>query len=155
MFVRAASGHRRFNVPGARNAATRQLLAISNTTTVNTETVCNLLRMIAERDPVGPVPVVPDNARCQRNQAVQQLAADLGIRLLYLPSYSPNLNRIERLWGFAKGQSVYGEYHPDFASFRASIESTFAKIPTDYAPTIKSLMTLNFQEFNDVSLLAA
>ncbi len=78
-----------------------------------------------------------------------------GIRLLFLPSYSPNLNLIERLWGFAKRQSVYGKYHPDFASFRAAIESTFANLSTTHANRLQSLMTLNFQEFDDVSLLAA
>jgi transposase len=29
---------------------------------------------------------------------VRELAASLGVELLYLPSYSPNLNLIERLW---------------------------------------------------------
>ncbi|NMC20272.1 MAG: hypothetical protein GYA33_07595 [Thermogutta sp.] len=35
-----------------------------------------------------------DNARCRRNAAVQALAAQLGITLLSLPSYSPNLTVI-------------------------------------------------------------
>jgi transposase len=66
------------------------------------------------------------------------LAAELSIRLLFLPSYSPNLNLIERLWGFAKRRSVYGRYHPDFASFRAAIEATLAGIPTTHAHALKS-----------------
>src|SRR5229473_2556467 len=98
---------------------------------------------------------VLDNARYQRNKVVQSLAAELGIRLLFLPPYSPNLNLIERLWGFAKRQSVYGKYHATFASFRAAIESTFASLSTTHANKLKTLMTLAFQEFDDVSLLAA
>ena len=50
---------------------------------------------------------------------------------------------------------MYGKYHPDFASFRAAIETTLAVIPTRYADKLKSLMTLQFQTFEDVSLLAA
>ena len=69
----------------------------------------------------GLVTVVLDNARYQRNKVVQALAVELGIRLLFLPSYSPNLNLIERLWGFAKRRSVYGQYHANFASFLAAI----------------------------------
>jgi transposase len=155
IFVRAASGRQRFNVLGAWNAVTRQLLAVTNTTVVNTDTMCELLRKIAAQKLTGPITVVLDNARYQRNQVVQSLAADLGIRLLFLPPYSPNLNLIERLWGFAKRQSVYGKYHANFASFRTAIESTLADLSTTHASRLKTLMTLTFQEFDDVSLLAA
>jgi DDE superfamily endonuclease len=154
IFVRAASGRQRFNVLGAWNAVTRQLLAVTNTTVVNTDTMCELLRKIAAENLIGPITIVLDNARYQRNKVVQGLAAELGIRLLYLPSYSPNLNLIERLWGFAKRQSVYGKYHVNFASFRAAIEATLASLSTTHAPKLKTLMTLTFQEFDDVSLLA-
>ena len=117
--------------------------------------MCELLHAIAAEKLTGPITLVLDNARYQRNKKVQGVAAELGIRLLYLPSYSPNLNLIERLWGFAKRQSVYGKYHPNFASFKASIEATFASLTTTHATKLKTLMTLAFQEFDDVSLLAA
>ena len=48
IFIRAASGGQRFNVLGAWNAMTRQLITVTNTTVVNTETTCELLRKIAE-----------------------------------------------------------------------------------------------------------
>jgi transposase len=155
IFVRAASGRQRFNVLGAWNAVTRQLIAVTNTTVVNTDTMCELLRKIAGEKLTGPITIVLDNARYQRNKVVQSLAVALGIRLLFLPSYSPNLNLIERLWGFAKRQSVYGKYYATFASFRAAIESTFASLSTTHENKLKTLMTLTFQEFDDVSLLAA
>lgn len=155
VFVRAASGRQRFNVLGAWNAVTRQLRAVTNTTVVNTNTMCELLRAIAAENLVGPVTVVLDNARYQRNQVVQSLAAELSITLLYLPSYSPNLNLIERLWGFTKRRSVYGKYHANFASFRTAIEDTLSQVPTTHADDLASLMTLRFQTFEDVSLLTA
>jgi transposase len=155
VFVRAASGRRRFNVLGAWDAVTRRFLCVTNTTVVNTDTLYELLRRVAGAGLTGPITLVLDNARYQRNKVVQGLAAELSIRLLYLPSYSPNLNLIERLWGFAKRRSVYGRYHPDFASFRAAIERTLADIPTTHADALKSLMTLDSQTFEDVSLLAA
>jgi transposase len=155
VFVRAASGRQRFNVLGAWDAVSRRLLTVTNTTVVNTDTMCQLLRAVAGQPAVGPVTLVLDNARYQRNKAVQGLAAELGLRLLFLPSYSPNLNLIERLWGFTKRRSVYGKYHPNFASFRAAIENTLADIPTTHANALESLMTLEFQTFEGVSLLAA
>ena len=155
IFVRAASGRQRFNVLGAWNAVTRELIAVTNTTVVNTQTMCELLHQLAAHNLTGPVTLVLDNARYQRNAAVQALAGQLGITLLFLPSYSPNLNLIERLWRFLKRRAVYGRYHPTFAEFRAAIEQTLAGIPTTHAQQLKSLMTLNFQQFENVSLLAA
>src|SRR5260370_1583343 len=102
IFVRAASGRQRFNVLGAWNAITHELIAVTNTTVVNTETMCELLRKIATAALTGPITLVLDNARYQHNAAVKALAEQLGITLLFLPSYSPNLNLIERLWKFIK-----------------------------------------------------
>jgi transposase len=155
LFVRAASGRQRFNVLGAWNAVTRRLVAVTNTTVVNTETMCELLRKIAGLGLNGPITLVLDNARYQRNAVVQALAAQLGITLLFLPSYSPNLNLIERLWKFVKRRALYGRYHPKFADFQAAIEEVLGNLPTSHADRLTSLMTLNFQRFDDVSLMAA
>ena len=65
---------------------------------------------------------VLDNARYQRNKIVEGLAKELRVELLFLPSDSPNLNLIERLWRFVKRKAAYGRYHPTFAEFRAAIE---------------------------------
>ena len=155
IFVRAASGRQRFNVLGAWNAITRELVAVTNTTVVNTETMCELLHKIAALGLTGSITLVLDNARYQRNAAVQALAQQLGVTLLFLPSYSPNLNLIERLWRFLKRRAVYGRYHPTFADFRAAIEEAIAGLSTTHADQLASLMTLNFQQFENVSLLAA
>ena len=155
IFVRAASGRQRFNVLGAWNAVTRELIAVTNTTVVNTATMCELLRKIAALGLSGPITLVLDNARYQRNALVQDLAKELEITLLFLPSYSPNLNLIERLWKFMKRRSLYGRYHPTFAGFRAAIEETIDGLSTIHADQLKTLMTLNFQQFQEVSLMPA
>jgi len=144
VFVRAASGRQRFNLLGAWNAVPRELVAITNTTVVNSETMCDLLRAIAARGLTGPVTLVLDNARYQRNARVQGLAKELRIALLFLPSYSPNLNLIERLWRFLKRKAAYGRYHPTFADFRVTIEDVLSGISTTHADKLDTLMTLNF-----------
>ena len=68
-----------------------QLIAVTNTTVVNTETMSELLRKIAALG-LPDITLVLDNARYQHNAAVKALASQLGITLLFLPSYSPNLN---------------------------------------------------------------
>jgi hypothetical protein len=155
IFIRAASGRQRFNVLGAWNAVTHQLITVTNTTVVNTATMGELLGKIAALGLSGPITLVLDNARYQRNAVVQALASQLGITLLFLPSYSPNLNLIERLWKFIKRRALYGRYHPTFAEFQAAIQETLDGLPTTHAERLKTLMTLNFQLFEDVSLMAA
>lgn len=153
--MRAASGRQRFNVLGALNAVTKELIAVSNTTVVNTDSMCELLRKIAAQGLVGPVTLVLDNARYQHNAAVKALALSLGIELLFLPGYSPNLNLIERLWRFIKREALYGRYHANFADFKAAIEQVFVQMPTKHKDRLASLLTLNFQVFDNVSLLPA
>ena len=63
LFVRAASGRPRFNVPGAWNAVTRELVSATNTTVVSTTTMCELLHKIAALRLTGPLTLVLDNAR--------------------------------------------------------------------------------------------
>ena len=99
--------------------------------------------------------LVLDNARYQKCTLVMGLAKTLGIELLYLPSYSPNLNLIERLWRLIKREALYGRYHATFADFKAAIERTISELGGKHKQQLTSLMTLNFQVFDDVSLLAA
>jgi transposase len=155
IFIRAASGRQRFNVLGAWNALTQELIAVTNTTVVNTATMCELVRKIAALGLTGPITMVLDNARYQRNAVVEALAKELGITLLFLPSYSPNLNLIKRLWKFIKRRALYGRYHPTFAEFQAAIQEVLDGLSTTHAQELETLMTLNFQQFEDVSLMAA
>ena len=155
VFVRAASGRQRFNVLGAWNAVTRELVAITNTAVVNSETMGELLRAIAARGLVGPVTLVLDNARYQRNALVQGLAKDLGITLLFLPSYSPNLNLIERLWKFVKKECLASRILPDYESFTRAIDGCLNNLQTKYKDQMTTLLTLNFQTFEDEPVLAA
>ena len=155
VFVKAAAGRQRLNVLGAWNAVTRELVSVINTATVNADTMCELLRKIAALDLVGPITLVLDNAKYQHAAAVKALAQELGLHLEFLPGYSPNLYLIERLWKFLKRRALYARCHPDFTSFRTAIETEIEQLTTTHKSAIASLMTLNFQTFENVSLLSA
>ena len=154
LFVKAAAGRQRYNVLGAWNAVTNTLLAVTNTTVVNADTVCQLLVAIAAQWPGVPITLVLDNARYQYCQRVREVAEQLGIELLFLPSYSPNLNLIERLWKFVKKKALRGHYYSTFAEFRAAIDDCLSQIDHVHRPALKTLMTHEFQTFENVSFLA-
>lgn len=155
LMIRGGSGRKRYNVLGAWNAVTRELVSITNTTVISAEAVCDLLRKISALGLIGPITLVLDNARYQHCALVMGLAEQLNIRLMFLPSYSPNLNLIERLWKFVKNQALYGRHYATFEEFQAAIDGCLAKIPTDYRGQLKTLMNHKFQTFEDVSVLAA
>jgi len=94
-----------------------------------------------------PITLVLDNARYQKCALVQNLAKGLDIELLFLPSYSPNLNLIERLWKFVKKKCLYSTYYEDFGSFKAAIQDCLAQTDTTYKEELDSLLTLKFQSF--------
>jgi len=158
LWVPAASGRQRFNVLGAYDAISREMISITNTKTVNTETMCDLVQLIERtnrRRKRIPITLVLDNARYQRNALVQEVADELGIELLFLPSYSPNLNLIERYWRLIKKEALYGRYYANFAAFQAGIEEAMRKLRHEKEDKVISMMTLKFQTFENVSVQAA
>ena len=84
-----------------------ELITVTNDTYINAQSVCDLLRRIAQLGFEVPITLVTDNARYQKCRIVQELAEILDIELLYLPVYSPNLNLIERLWKSVKTKCLY------------------------------------------------
>jgi hypothetical protein len=85
----------------------------------------------------------------------RSLAAELKIELLYLSSSSSNLNLIERLWKFVKQEVLTCRYCQDFARLQAAIVECLEGIEAKHKDAIASLLTLNFQTFEDPQLLAA
>ncbi|MCC6690379.1 MAG: transposase [Bacteroidia bacterium] len=55
--------------------------------------------------------IVLDNAIYQHCKIVEEAAKNMGITLLFLRSYSPNLNIIERLWKFTKKKFLYAKHY--------------------------------------------
>lgn len=153
--IRAPSGRKRFNVLGAVHAVSHKLIQVTNHSYINAESVCALLRAIAAAGVGRPITVVLDNARYQKTALVQELARQLKIQLLYLPSYSPNLNLIERVWKFVKGQCLRATYHANYEQFTTAIDHCLQQLATTHKKQMDSLLTHNFQTFADVSILAA
>ena len=155
LFLRASAGRQRFNVLGALNAITHELVTVTNDTSITATEVCALLRQLAALNLGVPVTVVLDNARSQRCAQVVTRAASLPIELCFLPPYSPNLNLIERLWKFVKKQYLYSTCYADFAAFKTAIMQCLAQTQTTHRPALDSLLTLRFQLFTKAQFFPA
>ena len=154
--LRAASGRQRYNVLGALDGISHRLIQVTNHSYSNAPSVCDLLRAVANAAVPGvAITLVLDNARYQKCALVQEMARQLGIELLYLPSYSPNLNLIERVWKFVKAECLRSTYYSSYEGFNAAIQRCLDDLPGKHKAAMDSLLTLNFQTFENVSVVAA
>jgi transposase len=149
IFIPAASGRTRINVLGAYDPIKNELIKIINRAYITSETIIELLVMIKTVYLDTAITVVLDNARYQRCKAVIDKAVELNIELLFLPTYSPNLNLIERLWRFVKKDCLYSKYYKTTNEFEAAIIDCLKTINTTKKQKLKSLMALKFQLFDN------
>lgn len=155
LLVPGPSGRKRYNVPAALNAVTHEVIRVANHSDINAESACALLRQVAAAGLPRPITLVLDNARYQRCALVQSLARSLRIELLFLPGYSPNLNLIERLWRFVKKECLASRTLPDYGAFTCAIDDCLNSLRTQYKEQMATLLTLNFQTYEDEPVLAA
>ena len=149
IFIKSPSGRQRFNVLGAINAVSKELVLVTNTSYLTSIQVCEMLiKIAARRKPAIPITIVLDNARYQRCKLVMEKAVELEIELLFLPPYSPNLNLIERLWKFVKKEVLYSKYYDNFEKFKEAITNCLEETETKHKKALDSLLTLKFQTFS-------
>jgi transposase len=147
IFTPAASGRVRINVLGAYDPLKNKLIKIVNRSYITSREIIKLLVKIKTAYSDQAVTIVLDNAKYQRCNAVKEKAKELNIELLFLPSYSPNLNLIERLWRFVKKECLYSKYYKTANEFEEAIINCLGKINTAKRLKMKKLMTLKFQMF--------
>lgn len=145
VFIPTAPGRQRYNVLGAVDIIGGAWLTVSNTTYVNAMTVCEMLAKMAVANAGKRVTVFLDNARYQRCSLVMDKARELGIELAFLPSYSPNLNLIERFWKYVKKMCLTNRTFTDFSQFRAAIDNCIEDAFKQHAQELKTLLAPNFQ----------
>lgn len=128
--VRTNTGRGRLNINGAFN-----LEDLTVTThfseTINAQTTMEMFDKIqmAYKDKTT-IYLIIDNATYYKNKDVQAYLAkqDCRIKLIFLPSYSPNLNFIERLWKYMKKYIIGVKYREKFKEFEQDIHYFFDNI---------------------------
>lgn len=146
-FIRTSPGRQRYSVLGAVDSHSKELVSVRTAGSVNAETVCELIELIVSRHPNQKITLVMDNARYQRCKAVAAKASEVGIELLFLPAYSPNLNLIERVWKLLKKRCLKNKHYENFEGFRAAIDKCLEDFNGEAQDEIRSLLSLNFQFF--------
>jgi transposase len=139
------SGRDRYNVIGVYCVQTQEFLFIQTPENIQRSTVVELLTALRERHPApAKVYVILDNARYHHAQDVTAYREASGISLVFLPTYSPNLNVIERLWKLMRKKVFKDRYHATFEHFVAAIKAFLGHLD-QYAAERGALLTDNFE----------
>jgi transposase len=149
-FIQTYSGRRRYNVLGALDFVTKKLVTVTNDSYITASEICDILKQVATAYKETPVYIVLDNARYQKCKIVAELADSLGIHLVYIPPYSPNLNLIERFWKHTKNK-LRTKYYDDFNVFTSTIDSIINNASTADKHTIDRLISEKVQLFPTAS----
>ena len=92
--------------------------------------------------------VILDNARYHYLQEVMVVVDQSPrLKLVFLPTYSPELNLIERVWHFFKKKVLNNKYYEPLDAFRkASI--AFFQIINQHGVELASLLSGGFEEYH-------
>lgn len=139
--IQSNSARSRLNIHGAMNAETFETTIISGEENINTDSTINLLEYLIILYPLAKrIYVILDNAKYHYSIEVQEWVKNNSkIKLVFLPSYSPEYNLIERLWRVFKKNVLYNKYYKTFSEFKDSCIAFFAN-QKNYRDQICSIM---------------
>lgn len=143
--VKSAYGRKRVNCLGFLDAVSHKAETVMNDSYLNADSVCEGLKILRQQNSNEWIYVILDNAAYQRCKKVKNCASELNINLIYLPPYSPNLNLIERLWKFLRSKILSNKYYDSFKTFFDKVHDFLMSVHCDFADTLNTLLTFNFQ----------
>jgi transposase len=151
-FIKTYSGRKRYNVLGALNFVSKKVSTVTNVTYITAADIYDLLKKVAVEYAGKPIYIVLDNARYQKCAMVTELAIQLGINIVYIPPYSPNLNLIERLWKHVKSK-LRTKYYDNFDAFQNTIDSIVSSTDKIDSAIINRLIGEKVQLFDDYRIV--
>ena len=138
------SGRKRVNINAAIRANKPEHLVYDIAESINAQSTQRLCRKLLRKHPRKTIYLICDNARYNRCTWLQAWATDKRIEFVFLPTYSPNLNLIERLWRFLRKEVIHSIYYDTYAKFRQGIIQFLENIK-EHKAALRKLLTLNFQ----------
>ena len=139
------SGRKRLNILGAYSPDDQEYLDLRLTRdNINGEQFVNLLRLLRSAHPKTERFVLYlDRAKYYGSPVVKAwLAWHPGFVLEPLPTYSPNLNLIERLWKFMRKEAL-SRWHPSFEAMQEAVSGVLDHLE-NYRPELATLLVERF-----------
>ena len=139
------TGRQRYNVLGAYCVQTQEHVFLITEENIDQAKLVEFMSLLRAKHPgEGKLYLLLDNASYNHARLVEEAAQRQRILLDFLPTYSPNLNPIERLWKFVRKEFFKDKYRDTFAKFCKQLEDFFANLDK-YREQLASLLTTNFE----------
>jgi transposase len=110
--------------------------------------ICSMKKVINKYPDAPCIHVIFDQGPANKNKAVKEFAALNNIKLHYLPTYSPNLNPIERLWKVMNEHVRNNKFFSRPKEFRDAVSNFFNKTWPTISLSMSSRINDNFQTVN-------
>lgn len=106
----------------------------------NSGSFIGFLELLLKTFPVLDIYLVVDNATYHRSKMVKEwLVKNSKIHLIYLPPKSPQLNPVEHLWRWLKGEVAANRTYMDLEPLRRGCIETLSSLTPDDALRIAGL----------------
>ena len=146
-YIKSNTGRQRININAIYSPQDHEIIYVDSQT-INSESTIELLKKAESLHPeLTKLIIIRDNAKYYCSEMVKEYLETSKVEFVPLPSYSPNLNLIERLWKLLKKEVLYNKYYENFLNFRMEVFDFLDKSNTKYIDKLKSLMTENFHIF--------
>jgi len=116
--------HATVSLLGGVNIETGEFLCME-TDQCNAQAFLQFLQYILNQYPNKHVVMILDNAKIHHAKVLQPFLQEREEQLtfVFLLPYSPNLNLVERIWGWLKESVIANRFHPNRKELRESIVS--------------------------------
>ena len=122
------TGRKRININGAINIDTKKIITNINESINAQSTISLFKKILKDNKNEKKVYIVCDNAGYYRGKLVKNfLEKNKKIEIVFLPSYSPFLNLIERLWKYFNKIVLYNKYYAKFSEFKEACLKFFKR----------------------------
>lgn len=143
--IPTTAGRKRLNFTGAINLKDMTLIH-QETETVNAQSVIQHLKGIEVAYPDAPViHFFADQGPYYTCNEVKKYLATSRIKMYNLPTYSPNLNPIERLWKLFHKHVSNNKYYKNFSEFKAAATTFFNNTYFTHKSIFSNTINDNFQ----------
>jgi transposase len=148
--IETTASRTRINLLGSINLETMDV-TIASHEKINSESMEKHFAALRKKYPKAPkIHVILDQGSYNKSENTRNSAKKYGIILHHLPTYSPNLNPIERLWKIMNEYTRNNRVFKSVSEFKKALDDFFTSWP-QIAHTMIDRINDNFQTFNKVA----
>jgi transposase len=149
--IATTASRTRMNLMGAINLQT-MAVTVESFETLDSEAMVQYWEQVKAAYPKAPkIHIILDRGPYNMSIKTREAAEKLGIKLHFLPPYSPNLNPIERLWKVMNERVRNNRFFHSVSEFRDSILHFFHVTWPEIAHTMIDRINDNFQTLKQTS----